>query len=174
MPRIPYADPEPGTKTAETLARTPLNVFRMLGHHPEGLRGFQVLGDAILAKSVIDPKLRELAILRIGWLLGAAYETTHHERIGRDVGMSEGQLAAARSGDRSGMGADEALTLDIAEEIHAGGVSDATFARASARFSHRELVELALTCGFYGMVSRFLNTFDIEVEDAPISPPIRR
>ncbi len=172
-PRIPYAAPEPGSKTEAMLQRLPLNVLRMLAHHPEGLRGFQTLGEAILNRSALDPALRELAILRVGWLVGAAYETAHHERIGRAVGMSEAQIAAARSGDRAGLSEDDALVLDVAEEIEAGGLSEATFARAAQRFSHRELVELALACGYYGMVSRFLKSFAIPLEDDAISPPAR-
>jgi hypothetical protein len=32
-------------------------------------------------------------------------------------------------------------------------------------------VELVLASGFYGMVSRFLNAFGVEVEDTPLTLP---
>ncbi|MCC2102710.1 MAG: hypothetical protein KDJ20_01055, partial [Hyphomicrobiales bacterium] len=46
--------------------------------------------------------------------------------------------------------------------------SDATFAPLTRRFSHKEMQELTLTIGYYMMVSRFLETFDVDIEDAPV------
>jgi hypothetical protein len=49
-------------------------------------------------------------------------------------------------------------------------VSDKTFAAISKYFSYEQLVELAIAMGCYMMVSIFLNTFkvDIEEKNAPL------
>ena len=165
MTRIPYADPAPDTSASRFLAKLPLNVARIMAHSPEQMLAFQRFGEAILTKGALDPALRELAILRVGWRLGAAYETHHHERIGRGVGMSEAQLAAARSGDGAGLPERDRLVLACADALEAdGGIPDDLFADLERTFSHQELVELVLATGFYGMVSRFLNAFGVEVE----------
>ena len=36
------------------------------------------------------------------------------------------------------------------------------------RLSHQEMQELTLTVGYYMMVCRFLETFDVDIEDAPV------
>jgi 4-carboxymuconolactone decarboxylase len=171
MARIPYADPPAGTRAAEAVARTPLNVMRMLAHSEEGSRAFSKMGGAILDKSTLDKVLKELAILRTGHLLKSDYETFQHERIARRAGMNDAQIQGARTGKAEGLTEDDKLIIAFAEEFHAGKVGDATFAKAKARFSHAELVDLAIACGFYGLVSRFLNTFEVEIEE---NPPVVR
>ncbi len=165
MARIPFADPEEGSRAAETLGRTPLNVMRVIAHAPEGLRAFSGMGTAILRKAKLDKVLKELAILRVGHLNGAAYEIHHHTAIAKRAGMSAAQLeGAAKGAGAPGLSDDDRLVIAFADEFERGGVTEETFARAAARFDHQELVELALACGFYGLVSRFLNTFDVEID----------
>jgi 4-carboxymuconolactone decarboxylase len=38
------------------------------------------------------------------------------------------------------------------------------FAAVSAHLDHREMAELVLTIGFYMMVSRFLENFEVDIE----------
>lgn len=166
MPRIPYADPAPDSPAGRFLAKLPLNVARMMAHSPEQMLAFQRFGEAVLSKGALDPALRELAILRVGHRLGAAYETHHHERIGRAVGMSEAQIIAARTGDATGLPEKDRLVLACADALETtGAIPDALFADLARAFPHQELVELVLATGFYGMVSRFLNAFGVEVEE---------
>lgn len=170
MPRIPYAAPAADSPAGRLLARLPMNVARMMAHSPDQMLAFQRFGEAVLTQGELDPALRELAILRVGHIHGAAYETYHHERIGRAVGMSEAQIDAARTGQTAD--ADDALVIAVAEALDRDGkLSDALFAQAVARFGPRQMVELVLAAGFYGMVSRFLNAFGVEVEDAPLTLP---
>lgn len=167
MARIPYGEPAEGTRAAETLKRTPINVLRMVSHSEEGLRAFSGMGNAILGKSTLDQVLKELAILRVGNLVGAKYEIHHHERIAKRAGMSEAQLEGSRKGAGvAGLSDDDKLVIAFCEEYNEKGVSEATFEKAKARFSHAELVDLALACGYYGLVSRFLNTFGVDIEES--------
>ena len=53
------------------------------------------------------------------------------------------------------------FTDDVVANVRAG---DDTFAPLLARLSVREVQELVMTIGFYMAVSRFLETFDVEVE----------
>ena len=49
---------------------------------------------SIAASSI--PRLRELAILRVGRLSRAAYEVFQHERIAREAGVTDDKIAALR------------------------------------------------------------------------------
>lgn len=175
MARIPYFDigkAEGRAKKAyEKLPK--LNIFRMLGHSGELVDGFNRLGSQLLYFTKLDPVLREIAIIRVGVLSGASYEVHQHMRIGRDLGMREALLAAIHDGpaapalteiERQVM----ALTDDIVAHVRA---SDATYDPLAAHLSAQEMQELVVTIGFYMLVSRFLETFDVEIEPEPPSGP---
>ena len=42
----------------------------------------------------LDPRLRELAILQVGYLTKQAYEYSHHVKIGREFGVSDDDIRA--------------------------------------------------------------------------------
>lgn len=175
MARIPYFDLALTTdRAAKAAARLPpLNIFRMMGHAGDLLDGFTRLGGQILNLMALDPGLREIAIVRVGILSGAAYEVFQHERIARDVGLSNEVIAAIREGPTAAAFDDAqrevmAFTDDVVAHVRAG---DATFKPILARHGARGAQELTLTVGFYMMVSRFLETFDVDIEDGPTASP---
>src|SRR3546814_4174271 len=45
-------------------------------------------------KAKLDPRLREMAILQVGWLARSDYEWSHHVKIGKDFGVSEDDVRA--------------------------------------------------------------------------------
>ena len=175
MARIPYFDLALTTdRAAKAAARLPpLNIFRMMGHAGELLNGFTRFGGQILNLMALDPGLREIAIVRVGILSGATYEVFQHERIARDVGLSNEVIAAIREGPTASAFNDAqrevmAFTDDLVAHVRAG---DATFKPILTRHGARGAQELTLTVGFYMMVSRFLETFDVDIEDRPTASP---
>ena len=121
----------------------------------------------------LDPVMREIAIIRVGVLSKAPYEVHQHERIGRDIGMSDALIAAIHEGPDAAAW-DEAqrevmrFTDDVVANVRA---SDATFGPILARHGPRGAQELTLTIGYYMMVSRFLETFDVDIEAKPVASP---
>ena len=88
MARVPYLDKSDlAPENQELLARN-ITLHRALAHSPNGLRAFGGLGQFIRHKSRLDPRLRELAILQVGYLARAPYEWSHHVKIGREFGVS--------------------------------------------------------------------------------------
>ncbi|MGC1344403.1 MAG: hypothetical protein WA854_18860, partial [Candidatus Binataceae bacterium] len=51
-----------------------INIFRVLMNHPNLARRWMVFAAHVLGKSTLEPRDREFAILRIGWLNQAPYE----------------------------------------------------------------------------------------------------
>ena len=174
MARIPYFDTTQATgRAANTYAKLPpLNVFRMLGHGGDLISGFISLGNHLLAKSTLDPVLREIAIVRVGVLSGAAYEIQQHEGISRKLGMSEALITAIHEGPSADtLDADQRMVLAFTDDVVLNvRASDATFEPIRARFSLCELEELLLTIGYYMMVSRFLETLDVDLEQGTSGP----
>src|SRR2546423_8167646 len=71
----------------------PMNIRRMMAHTPMLAEKRSVFASALLNKTKLDPRLRELALLTIGRLTGAAYEDTHHIRFAPRAGVTDEQLS---------------------------------------------------------------------------------
>jgi 4-carboxymuconolactone decarboxylase len=170
MARIPYPDLAQAPQDVQDLAariKPMLNVYRMLPHAETSFYGFMKFGNGLLMKSDIDPGLREIMILRVGHLCGATYEIHQHEKIARHVGLSDEKIAALAQGESAAVFDDlEKLVLrftdQVAENVKA---DDPTFDALAQHFNHRQLVEAVLTIGFYMAVCRFLENFEIELEE---------
>lgn len=170
MARLPYPDlsTAPEELRQFVAALPPLNIFRMLAHADTLARGFSQLGTAILGRMTLDPRLRELAILRVAQRSPAAYEWQQHVPIARATGASEAEVAALERGETSAcFGERERALLRFADELLAGPrASDEALAAMRAVFSDREVCEAILTIGFYMMVARFLETTGVDLETA--------
>jgi alkylhydroperoxidase family enzyme len=143
-----------------------LNLFKAMGNCPKIGRNFVRLGNAILNPEFIGPKLRELAILRVGNLLKSGYEFTKHVTIGMEVGVTKDQIDELSNWTSSKKFTDiERAVLQYTDEVtlHVK-VSDSTFANLKRFFDDPAIVKLTATIGYYGMVSRILVALQIELE----------
>jgi 4-carboxymuconolactone decarboxylase len=165
MARLPYVE-SPETSGV-------LNLFRMLAHSPPVLEGVQRLGAAVLTESSLDPRLREVAILRSGMLAGADYEVNKHLAIARWVGLTDAEIAGLRpGGDAASLEPPARAILTLCDELHAGArATDEAFRELRRHLTDRQVVEVVVTVGFYGMICRVLETLAIDQESAdPITP----
>ena len=144
-----------------------INLLKALAHSPKIFRDWHRLGVTLLLKGKLSPKLRELAILRVGDLARANYEWTQHVPIGLMVGLTQEQIDALPSWKNSTEFNEKEqavlrYTDEVAQQIRA---SDETFGVINAFFDHQEIVELTVTIGYYGMVCRTLEALQIELEE---------
>jgi len=181
--RLPYVDPASASPPVrEALeALPPLNIFRTVAHADTAVRPLLRLGGAILGQGELDPRRRELAILRTAAVTGAEYEWIQHEAIARGVGASEEQVAAVKAGEleADGLDDDDRLVLRCAEELLRNDtIGEATFASVRKRLSDREIVELILTVGYYRMLAGLMNSVAIDLDeplgDAVVESAMRR
>jgi alkylhydroperoxidase family enzyme len=168
MARIDYSDPaKHNDRTRELLGKNRnANIFRMMAHSPSYLEQYCRLGGAIRHKGELDPVVRELAITRTGILCEAPYEIVAHKRIGKNVGVTDEQNAALENWQAAGCFNDvERAALAFTDEIFKQRrPTDATFNAIRTKLSPAALVELQLSVGFYIMTSKFLETFDIDMQ----------
>ena len=168
MPRIPYFDltKAPAEITDPLGSRPPLNIYRMLAHATSAAPGFLKLGGALLRESELDPKFRELAILRVGALSNAGYEVHQHKRIAARVGVSTEKIAAIETGPASEAFAplEKSILRFTDEVVRNVKAPDPMFAELLSQLGNRQMTELVLTIGFYMMVCRFLENFEVEIE----------
>lgn len=168
MAKIPYFDLDkaPPAYTDLLKGRPPLNLYRMLPHATTIAPGFLAMGRGILHESELDPKIREIVILRVGFLCKASYEVHQHKRVARRVGLSEDKISALETGPDSVQFSDvERLVLRFVDDVVRNvKASDAAFDSLLPHFPHRQIAEIVLIIGFYMMVSRFLENFEIDIE----------
>jgi 4-carboxymuconolactone decarboxylase len=170
MSLLPLLEPGQGDEAQNRfLAQAlPLNLYKSLAHAPLLAERTSSLARGILYETALDATVRELAILRAAAAVGCAYEIGHHERIGRDVGLTEAQLGAVREGgDLSALAPRERLACDFASEIAASGrAAEQTTRQVIDAFGQTQAVELCMTIGCYLMVASFLTTFSVPFEGA--------
>ncbi len=169
MARIPYLEPDDLAPGDRALLGRPIALYKALVNSPEGLRAFSTLGGFIRHKSRLDPRLRELAILQVGWLARAPYEWSHHIKLGREFGVSDADIRALideTDGRATALDEPARLVLRAAREMTADGeAQEATFAALARHLDNERLVDLVITIAFYNAVVRVLATLRIDVED---------
>jgi 4-carboxymuconolactone decarboxylase len=169
MARIPYYElREDDADKAALIGKAPrLNVVRIIAHAVTPvLNGFVTLIAALLTEGALDPSLREMAIVRTGLLCGSEYEVFQHLKMSRKLGMPEEKIEALSVGSSSQVFSElERLVLMFTEEMVMGRkASRETFNALAKHFSHALMVELAIVVGCYVMVSSFLMTFEVDIE----------
>ncbi len=168
MARVPYLTEKDLTAQNRDLLTRNLNLYRALVNSPDTARSFMALGMHIRFHMKLDPRLRELAILQVGYRIRAPYEYAHHIELGRQFGVSDDDLAAIAKetrGETSALPALDRAVLGAARELTDGTqLSDATFAALRAGLDHEQVVDLIVAIGFYCGVVRVLGALQIDVE----------
>jgi alkylhydroperoxidase family enzyme len=168
MARVPYRTAaELAAEDQDLLARD-LNIYRALANSPKGAREFIGLTQFLRRHSRLDGRLRELAILQVGYMTGSAYEFSHHVEIARSFGVTDDDVRAIAdetAGRSSGLEPLARAVLKAAREMTRElTVSDDTFAELRRELDDERLTDLTLAIAFYNGVVRLLAALEIEVE----------
>ena len=133
-------------------------LYRVLLNSAPLVEGWEALLTAIRQKTSVPPALRELVILRVAVLNGAAYEFEAHVPHARQAGLAEEKLRAVREvADERPFDELERLVLELTDAMTRDIEGpDELCGRLAARFGATELVELVATAAAYNMVSRLL------------------
>jgi alkylhydroperoxidase family enzyme len=172
-PRIQPLSLEEAERAADAagVARqlAPLSVFRILLRQPAVARALNgTLSALLFAGSRLDPRLRELVILRIAWVTGSVYEWTQHWRVARQLELPEADLLAVRDWRRSSglSAADRAVLAATDETLASGRISDATWAECCRHLAtDEERIELVVAIGHWLLFSTLLQSLEVPLED---------
>ncbi len=101
VPKLPLDE----AKAAADEAAVPdymaeLSIFQVLLNHPALARAINDLLATMLWHGTLDPRLRELVIMRIGWLTACDYEWTQHWRVASRLGVTADDLLGVRDWER--------------------------------------------------------------------------
>ena len=149
-----------------TPGRRPPNVFTTLARHRRLFRGWLRFAGRLMPRGTLPRRDTELVILRVSLLCGSDYEWAHHDRIGRQAGLTEAQIARVAEGpEADGWDEHERALLAACDELGRDNViSEATWGRLRARYDERQLMELCLLAGHYRMLAGALNSLGVRPE----------
>jgi 4-carboxymuconolactone decarboxylase len=182
MPEIPPEKMTPEQKKAadEFLAERKVPIFGPfvpLFRSPEVMQRARAMGDYLRYKSVLPAALNEFTILITARRWSQGYEWAVHQPIAVKAGLKAEITQALAEGRRpQGMSADEELIYDFSTELHENQcVSDATYARAVARFGEQGVIDLIGVNGYYTFLAMVLNTARTAApKNAPALAPFPR
>jgi alkylhydroperoxidase family enzyme len=168
MARIPYLTTEDLSPENQDLLKRNINLHRALVNNPDAARNLSRLGRYIRFGGKLDPRLREMAILQVGYMTNSPYEYSHHIKIGRDFGVTDDDIraiTAETAGKDSGLPDFDRVVLRAAREMTQDlRISDETFDALASELDSGLLVELVTVISHYNGVVRLLASLEIDVE----------
>ena len=147
-------------------------VLELFAHHIPLSETFLTFTDVMAGdQSRLEPRIRELAILRVASRTGSDYEWNQHRRIGGEEGLTDAQLGAVPSGPTSPVWTStERAVLTAADEmIDHFAVNDETWAALASAFEAAALFELLFVIGGYLCLAGVLNSIGLR-GDPPAGP----
>jgi 4-carboxymuconolactone decarboxylase len=187
-PRIAPLEPPYEPDTAALLAKwmppgndvEPLRLFRTLAVHDELASRMRPLGAGILGHPRLEPRERELLILRTCARAGAEYEWgVHAIAFGGPLGLTERQLAATVHGaaDDAAWSTHDAQLIAAADALFDGdAIPDELWAALARRLEDDQMLELVIVAGWYRLLSCVINAAQVELEPwaprFPLAPPV--
>lgn len=161
-PRIP---PAPPVKEPDGTVRPTANVFSTFRHHPpaDTVRG--AINNHV-NRNALQPKHRELLLMRIGILCRSEYEYAAHFRAGRRAGMTDAEVDSILKGPGSSADPIWNALLRATDEIHANDVvAPDTWAVLAKALDIRQVFDVLVSIGGYRSTSMLINTAGVQLDD---------
>lgn len=176
MSRVPRLSPEEAKRAAADVGipemMADLAVFQVLLNNPQVAGALNGLLSTLLWKGTLDTRLRELLIMRIGWVTGSVYEWTQHWRVAAQLGVDPDDVLAVRdwrASNRFGP-AERAVLAATDETLETGTISPETWAACAAHVGDdAQLVEMVIAIGNWRLFSSLLRSLEVPLE-AGIEP----
>ncbi|MFI9628794.1 carboxymuconolactone decarboxylase family protein [Streptomyces sp. NPDC052042] len=167
----PRADPDRPGGPVDSRGRL-TGPFNAMLHSPRVGGPLQRLGAALRYESSIDDRVREMAILLVAGRHDCAVERITHQRIARDIGISEETIGTLERGEvpasfDDGTHVTAAAALELAERmLDREPPDDAGFERLQKVLGPDGVFEVSSLVGYYWTLAHQLNLFAVEpIED---------
>lgn len=169
MARLPYLSKDDLAPEDQDILATGSNLRRLLAHSPHGARAIGSFTKFLQGDCSVDPRLREMALVQIGYLTRQRFEYAAHIRLGLRSGATEDDfhaIAAETEGRPNNLDPIARLVLKSAREMTQDlAFSDDTFAALQRGLSSKQVVDLVIAISFYCGMVRLLTTLQIDVPD---------
>jgi alkylhydroperoxidase family enzyme len=144
-----------------------LNVLGTLAHHPELAKAFHTFNGHILFSTTLEPRQREVLVLRVAAVREAEYEWAQHVVLAGDAGLTAEDIERIAEGPGAeGFSAlDGALVAAVDELLGDARIADPTWATLAGALEDQQLMDVVFTVGAYDVLAMMFRTFDVELDD---------
>jgi len=150
-----------------TLDQLPsLDIFLMLANVPASFHPYLQLVKSLYNDGKLNPRLRQLAILRQAHLLQSQYEWHQQVFLSKANGVKDQEIKAIKSENPVvSLGEEENFICQVSDELTLKAqLTDATFKELYERYSVEVGTELILCISYANMLGRFINATRIQIE----------
>lgn len=169
MALLPYLDLNDATPEIRKLLERPivLNVQRMTANAQSIFVARSRLSNALMTQIKLDPRLRELAILRTAKICGSTYEWTQHLPPAKTVGVTDTQIAAIADWKTATCFDElERDVLQFVDEVNTQvKASHAALDALKRKLSPAEIVELLVIIGHWRQTATILETLEVDLDE---------
>ena len=149
------------------------NFSKVLAHQPAALEGWMLPNASIRLDNVkTDPdyvKILQLVIIKTSTLNQSAYCLSHNVPLGKKMGLSEAQIAAALG--------DDYMTSPLLDDRQKAAIrwadrvtnmqardDDEAFAAMQRHFTEKQIVELTIFCCMWNYSNRLCEALHVDLE----------
>lgn len=171
IPKIDEPDSEELRELYERLSANPmgiLNIFRVMAYNPKLLRNWLRMATPLLTGGLsLEPRLREIAILRVAQNVHSDYEFGQHIPIARAAGLADEEIAALKEYESGEAFSElERALIRYVDAVQHFDANAPDHARELKRWlSDRELMELSFVIGHWTMVACVLVPLEVELDE---------
>ena len=152
------------------------NVLTTMMRHPAMAGPFLSFNNVLLRAPALEPRLRELAVLRVAWRTRSEYEWVQHVRMAGRGGITPDEIEAVGRGAAaeawSPLEADVLAATD--QLLDRYRIDDDTWARLAQHLDEHQLLEVLFVVGTYTCLAMAFNSVGLALDpelDAVAAPP---
>jgi 4-carboxymuconolactone decarboxylase len=150
-----------------------VNIIDTVARHPDLLRRWLPFFNHCLHKQTLDPRQRELVMLRTGWLAGSAYEWAQHVPIALKRGVRPEEIEAIPVGSKHAVfgGPDKALLETVDALMTRFTLNDTEWRRIASSVTTPKVLDTIFTVGQYRLVAGLLKGLNVQFDSYLRFPP---
>ncbi|MFM8303227.1 MAG: carboxymuconolactone decarboxylase family protein [Actinomycetota bacterium] len=150
-------------------------VLGTLMRHPGLARRWLPYNDVLLRQGTLDPRHRELVIMRVAWRCASEYEWLQHVRLARRLDVTDAEIDAIAGVSTHDWPQLEADLLAAADQLLDDyRVADATWSRLAEHLDQRQMVELVFVVGTYTCLAMAFESFGVNLDPDLVDDPAPR
>jgi len=142
------------------------NVYAAFGRAPPLLASFREFAGSLWNDADLDPRTRELVILRVARELDSRYVWHQHGRIALSAGLPTDDIKSVGANALERFDDDEAALLAYVRAYLNGAVDDELHDRLSDHYDAGTIVAIGMLAGTYAIIVRSMDALDVPIEEA--------
>ena len=141
------------------------NIVKAMANSPIMFKGFMPFLSAVLGTSEVDAPLKELAIITTSKINGCSYCTAHHKAAGKRAGLTNEKIDPLPDPNSPALDDKEKAVVRFASEVTKNvSASEESINELRKFLNDSQIVELNMVIGAFNLLTRFADTFKVDLE----------